>query len=76
MPFLPQASLSEELMSPADAPTDSLFTSESFSPPLPSALKAAEHLLYLFGLTSALCSSVDDESLPPPPFVSSLSSDP
>jgi hypothetical protein len=27
-------------------------------------------------LTSALCSSVDDESLPPPPFASSLSSDP
>ena len=85
MPPFPHASLSELPTNPADTPIDSLFTSESFSSPPPSALAAAgegkenrtpPHLLLLLGLTS-VCSSAEDESLPPSlTFASSLSSDP
>lgn len=82
MPPFPQARISELPIS-AVAPSDSLFISESFSSQPALALPAVEpwenrppNLLGLFGLTSALWSSPEDESLSSWPLASSSSSDP
>lgn len=71
IPPFPQPRISELPTRPAVAPNNSLFTSESFSPQLASALATDEgwelllplDLLFLFSLTSVKCSSAEDESL-------------